>query len=91
MFAKIIDDEIVYAKRIEEIDGELVTFPTDEQFRSAGFKPVICTEEPNDPPVGYKYVSGWDETETEIIQTWTLTPLPDDIDDSEAFNIIFGG
>lgn len=34
---------------------------------------------------------GWEETETEVKRVWRFDPLPDDIDDAEAFGIIFGG
>ncbi len=87
MYAKFIDSEIIFAKRIEEIDGVPVKFPTEEQYRSIGFKPVRFTEMP-EAPDGYEYESGWSETETEIVQTWELKES--EVDEAEAWNILFG-
>ena len=36
------------------------------------------------------YDAGWEEQADAIVQTWTLVHLPDDVDDAEAFDIIFG-
>ena len=52
---------------------------------------VIVYNPPAEAPSGYYYESGWEEQTDAIMQTWTLTPLPDDIDDGEAYDIIFGG
>ena len=67
-----------------------VEYQTEEEYFKAGYKPVEFTPCP-DAPSGYDYVVGWEETDEAIVQTWTLVELPDDIDDSEAFGIIFGG
>lgn len=88
MYAKFIDGEIIFAKRIEEIDGVQVKFPTEEQYRSIGFKPVRFTEMPETPD-GYEYESGWSEESDAIVQTWKLKPL--EVTEEEAFDIIFGG
>ena len=61
-----------------------------EEYLAQGWKPVRFTAE-TEAPEGYYYESGWTETETEIVQTWTQEPLPDDVDEAEAFDIIFGG
>lgn len=90
MYAKFIDGEIIFAKRIEEIGGVQVKFPTEEQYRSIGFKPVRFTEMP-EAPDGYRYEEGFREETDEIVQTWTMVELPDDVDEAEAFDIIFGG
>jgi hypothetical protein len=55
-----------------------------------GAKPYDDT--PPDAPDGmYAVPTGWEETETSVKRTWQLVPMPDDIDDAEAYNIIFGG
>lgn len=66
-------------------------FPTKEDYIAAGYKPVSFVNQPDDHPSGYYYESGWEEQTDTIVQTWTLTPLPDDIDEAEAYDIIFGG
>lgn len=64
--------------------------PTDEMYEMAGYKLVIFADPP-ETESGYHAESGWEEQEDEIVQVWTVVKDPDDIDDSEAFDIIFGG
>lgn len=74
--------------------GYLITatenLPSKEAYIAVGYKEVEFAPQPQ-AEVGYIYESGWEETDDAIVQTWTLTPLPDDIDDAEAYDIIFGG
>lgn len=65
-------------------------FDTPEEYLAHGYKSIVYTDH-SDPPSGYYYESGWEEQTDAIVQTWTLTPLPDDIDEAEAYDIIFGG
>lgn len=81
MFAKLTEGFIRTAKE---------RFDTAEEYLTHGYKPVTYTIKP-DAPSGYYYESCWEEQAEAIVQTWTLTPLPDDIDDAEAYDIIFGG
>lgn len=70
-YAKLIDDEIVYAPR--KLRGPKYTIynPTPEQLLEFGYKPVRYTEPPETEP-GYIAVEGWTETADEIVQTWTI-------------------
>ena len=90
MYGKLIDGALHRAPKKLPGDGVIVYNPTAEMLLSAGYKPVTFTDEP-EAPEGYYYESGWEETAETIVQTWTLTPLPDDIDEAEAYGIIFGG
>jgi len=90
MFAKLIDGELRRAPNKLPGDGVTVYNPPAEMYLEAGYKPVQFTTSP-DAPDGYTYESGWEEQEDRIIQTWTLVEIPDDIDEAEAFDIIFGG
>lgn len=90
MFAKLNDGRIVYAPKKLSGDGVTVYNPPDSMYLEQGWKPVSITPPP-EAPAGYYYESGWEETEEVIVQTWTLTPLPEEIDEAEAFDIIFGG
>lgn len=90
MYAKLIDGVISYAPKHIAIGDNNIWNASAEQMLSVGYKLVVFSDTP-EAPEGFYYELGWDETETEIIQTWTLTPLPDDIDPAEAFDIIFGG
>ena len=90
MYAKLKDGNFVEAPRKLEINGNWVWNAPSEAYLAQGWKAVRFTDEP-EPIEGYYWQSGWTETETEIVQTWTQEPLPDDVDEAEAFDIIFGG
>jgi hypothetical protein len=64
--------------------------PPAELYLANGYLPVEFTDAP-EAPDGYHYESGWEQTEEAIAQTWTVVKDPDDIDEAEAFDIIFGG
>lgn len=90
MYGKLIEGDLTIAPRNLPGDGVVVYNPPAEMYLSQGWKPVQFTEEP-EAPSGYYYESGWEETDEAIVQTWTLEPLPDDVDDSEALEILLGG
>lgn len=90
MYAKLIDGALNIAPKKLPGDGVTVWNPPNEMYLAAGYKPVTFTEAP-EAPDGYYYESGWEEQSEAIVQTWTLKPLPDDIDEAEAYDIIFGG
>ena len=90
MYAKLIDGALQIAPRKLPGDGTIVYNPPAEMYREQGWKPVTFVDPP-EAPSGYYYESGWEEQTNAIVQTWALTPLPDDIDEAEAYDIIFGG
>ncbi len=90
MYAKLIDDALQIAPKKLSGDGTTVYNPPAEMYAIAGYKPVRFTEPP-EAPDGYHYEGGWEETEDEIIQTWHLVEDPDEVDEYEAYSIIFGG
>jgi len=89
MYGKLIEGELQTAPKKLEINDNCVWNAPSEEYLAQGWKLVRFTDEP-EAPTGYYYESGWEETETEIVQTWTLVELPDEVDDAEAFSIIFG-
>ena len=90
MYGKLNDGDLKIAPRKLPGDGVVVYNPPEAMYRAQGWKPVEFTDAP-EAPEGYTYESGWEEQDESIVQTWTLVPLPDDIDEAEAFDIIFGG
>ena len=90
MYAKLEENVLIPAPKVLPGDGVNVWNPPAEMYLAQGWKPVVFTDEP-EAPSGYFCESGWEEQTDAIVQTWTLTPLPDDIDDAEAYGIIFGG
>lgn len=90
MYGKLINGALYFAPKKLPGDDVIVYNPPAEMYLTAGYKSVIFTDEP-EAPEGYYYDSGWEETTESIVQIWTLTPLPNDIDEAEAYGIIFGG
>ena len=90
MYAKLIDGTLQPAPKKLPGDGVIVYNPPAEMYLEHGWKPVQFTDPP-EAPEGYYYESGWEEQTDGIVQTWTLVELPDDIDEAEAYAIIFGG
>lgn len=89
MYGKLIDGYLQIAPRKLNGDDVVVYNPPDEMYLAAGYKPVIFVDSP-EAPSGYYYESDWEEQTDAIVQIWTLMPLPNDIDEIEAYNIIFG-
>lgn len=90
MYAKLIDGQLRRAPRKLPGDGVVVYNPPAEMYLAAGYKPVTFTESP-EAPEGFYYEPGWEEQEDSVVQIWKLVKEPDDIDEAEAFDIIFGG
>lgn len=90
MYGKLNGGDLMIAPRKLPGDGVVVYNPPAEMYLAQGWKPVQFTEAP-EAPAGYVYDAGWEEQADAIVQTWTLVPLPDDVDAAEAFDIIFGG
>ena len=89
MYAKLINGEIFFAPKHLDTETSHIYNPPAELYIEQGWKPVRFTDPP-EAPEGYYYESGWSETEDEIVQTWTLVKLPDEVDEAEAWNILFG-
>lgn len=89
MYGKLIEGNLQIAPKKLNGDGVVVYNPPAEMYLEQGWKPVIFIDEP-EVQKGYTYESKWVENENEIIQTWEFVELPDDIDEFEAYNIIFG-
>lgn len=90
MYGKLNDGNLTIAPRKLPGDGVVVYNPPAEMYLAQGWLPVEFTDAP-EAPEGYYCESDWQDQGDRIVQVWTLYPLPDDIDDAEAFDIIFGG
>lgn len=60
MKAKIINNQLQYATNFEKIGENWVSNPTEEQLKSAGYKPLTYKEVD-------EVVKQYEETDTEII------------------------
>lgn len=89
MYGKLIDGVFFYAPKKLNGDNVVVYNPPAKMYREQGWKVVIDDEQ--EPPEGYYFIEEWVENETTIEKKRTLVPMPDEVSDEEAFEIIFGG
>ena len=76
MFAKVINGELQRAPKFFETDDNAVFTNSAETHLQHGYKKVVFSTPPEYDESHYP-VSVWNETETEIIQTWKLVPFED--------------
>lgn len=88
-YAKLINNQIQFAPKHYIEGGYQISNPTPEMLIAKGYKPVRYTDPPEVNP-GYVAVPGWTETETEIVQVWTVEKEPDEISEARAYRIITG-
>lgn len=93
-YAKLVNGAIRYAPKTVLWQGHTVNNPSPDKLLGLGYLPVTYTDMPTDAPEGQHYESAWEQTDTEIVQTWTLTDDPvypePELSAEEALNIIMG-
>ena len=89
IYAKLINGSISYAPSRLRLETVTVYNPTPEMLIAVGYKPVRYTDPP-EVQHGYVAVPGWEETETEIVQMWTVEEEPDEISEERAYRILAG-
>ena len=89
-YAKLINNFPVYAPNPILLDGFWVGNPPDGDYTKLGYKPVVYSDKPADPPIGYYWTERWTEDDTNIVQTWVLEQY-EDIPAEMAMEILFGG
>ena len=87
-YAKLINNYPSYAPNPILHNGSYIGNPPYSVYDEEGYKPVRYTDPP-ETDVGYEAVSGWEETATEIIQTWEIVEA--EVDPVNAMEILFGG
>ena len=88
MYAKIIDNEVQFAKRIVEYEGETIYNPSEEIILALGFLPVVFTEQP-ESTITTEYVPTWSEVDGEIVQGWEAVEKP--VSYEEIAKTLLGG
>ena len=88
IYAKLIEGELIFAPNPILVDDNYIGNPPGSVYEAEGYKPVQYTDPPETEP-GYIAVPGWEETETEIVQSWEI--VEEDISADEAMDILFGG
>ena len=94
MYAKLQNGMLRSAPKTVTWNGCTVNNPSAEKLMELGYKPVVYTDMPETTVEGKHYESSWEETESEIIQTWNLVEDPvysePEISSEEVLNIIMG-
>ena len=94
MYAKLINGTLRSAPKKVDYNGKTIFNPPEEILLGMGYMPVTYTDMPTDASNGQHYESRWEQTDTEIVQAWTLVdntaePEPE-LSADEALNIIMG-
>ena len=76
MLGKIINGQLTYPPHRIILNGMQIFNPTETQLISAGYKPIIETDMPDDAPDGQHYEAQYTDGETEITQSWVLVDNP---------------
>lgn len=71
MLGKIIDGVLTYPPHRIVLDGMQIFNPTETQLVSAGYKPIVEIDMPDDAPEGQHYEAQYTDGET-IMQSWVL-------------------
>lgn len=94
MYAKLISGTLRSAPKKVDYNGKTIFNPPESVLQELGYLPVTYTDMPTDAPDGKYYESSWNQTDTEIVQVWTLVDDPAELDEisaEEALAIITGG
>ena len=76
MLGKIINGQLTYPPHRIILNGMQIFNPTETQLISAGYKPIIETDMPDDAPGGQHYEAQYTDGETQITQNWVLVDNP---------------
>ena len=76
MLGKIIVGILTYPPHKIVLNGMQIFNPTETQLISAGYKPIIETDMPDDAPEGQHYEAQYTDEETQITQSWVLVDNP---------------
>ena len=76
MLGKIIDGKLTYPPHRIVLDGMQIFNPTETQLISAGYKPIVEIDMPDDAPEGQHYEAQYTDGETQITQSWVLVDNP---------------
>ena len=94
MYAKLINGTPRSAPKKVDYNGKTIFNPPDDILLDMGYFPVAYTDMPTDAPDVQHYESHWEQTDTEIVQVWTLVDDPvipePELSADEVLNIIMG-
>ena len=94
MYSKLINGTLRSAQKKVDYNGKTIFNPPEEILLDMGYLPVTYTDMSTDASNGQHYESHWEQTDTEIVQVWTLVDNPaepePELSADEALDIIMG-
>ena len=94
MYAKLINGTLRSAPKKVDYNGKTIFNPPEDVLLDMGYLPVTYTDMPTDAQGGQHYEPHWEQTDTEIVQVWTLVDntveSEPELSADEALNIIMG-
>ena len=84
MLGKIIDGALTYPPHRIILDGMQIFNPTETHLISAGYKPIIETDMPDDAPEGQHYEAQYTDSGDTITQSWVLV---DDVEEEKPVTL----
>ena len=91
-YAKLIDGDLILAPNPILVGANYIGNPPGSVYEAEGYKPVVYSDNPGDPPDGYIWSEMWTEEDEgdEIVQVWSIEEEPDEVGDERAMEILFG-
>ena len=94
MYAKLISGTLRSAPKKVNHNNRVIFNPPEDILMELGYFQVTYTDIPSDAPTGQHYESHWEQTDTAIVQVWTLADDPvepePELSADEALDIIMG-
>ena len=94
LYAILMSGTLRSAPKKVDNNGKTIFNPPEDVLLDMGYMPVTYTDVPTDVPKGQHYESHWEQTDTEIVQVWTMVDNPaepePELSADEALNIIMG-
>ena len=75
-YAKLINNFPSYAPNPILHNGAYIGNPPGSVYEAEGYKPVVYSDPPSDPPAGYEWTEIWSEEDGNIQQGWVLVEVP---------------
>lgn len=72
MLGKIMNGQLIYPPNRIVLNGMQIFNPTETQLVSAGYKPIVEIDMPDDAPDGQHYEAQYTDAGDTITQSWVL-------------------
>lgn len=93
-YAKLVNGSLRASPKNIEYNGRIICNPKEDALLELGYLPVRYTNMPDDAQECSHYEPHWEQTDTEIVQVWTLAEdvvmQEGELTADEALQIIMG-